>query len=66
MRPITRRTVLRSGAAVGALTMLGPIGARAANSPPQIAIVGKIRIPWFDNVEKGVLKAGQELGVNAT
>src|SRR5215207_4265588 len=66
MRPITRRTVLTSGAAVGALTVLGPLGARAANNPPQIGIVGKIRIPWFDNVEKGVLKAGQELGVDAT
>ena len=43
------------------MTVLGPIATRAANSPPQIAIVGKIRIPWFDNVEKGVLKAGQEL-----
>jgi simple sugar transport system substrate-binding protein len=66
MRQITRRTVLRSGAAVGALTVLGPLAARAANNPPRIGIVGKIRIPWFDNVEKGVLKAGQELGVDAT
>ena len=66
MRPITRRTVLKSGAAVGALTVLGPLGAMAANNPLQIGIVGKIRIPWFDNVEKGVLKAGKELGVNAT
>ena len=65
MRPITRRTVLKSAAA-GTLMVLGPLGARAANNPPQIGIVGKIRIPWFDNVEKGVLKAGQELGVDAT
>ena len=50
----------------GTLMVLGPLGARAANNPSQIGIVGKIRIPWFDNVEKGVLKAGQELGVNAT
>ena len=25
-----------------------------------------MKIPWFDNVEKGVLKAGQDLGVDAT
>ena len=65
MRPITRRTVLKTAAA-GSLMVLGPLGARAANNPPQIGIVGKIRIPWFDNVEKGVLKAGKELGVDAT
>ena len=65
MRPITRRTVLKTAAA-GTLMVLGPLGARAANNPPQIGIVGKIRIPWFDNVEKGVLKAGKELGVDAT
>ena len=66
MRPITRRTILKAGGAVGALTVIGSLGARAANNPPQIGIVGKIRIPWFDNVEKGVLKAGKELGVNVT
>ena len=66
MSQITRRTVLTAGAAIGALTVLGPLEVRAANNPPQIGIVGKIRIPWFDNVEKGVLKAGKELGVNAT
>ena len=38
----------------------------AANNPPQIGIVGKVKIPWFDNVEKGVLKAGQDLGVDAS
>ena len=66
MSQITRRTVFTAGAAIGALTVLGPLEVRAANNPPQIGIVGKIRIPWFDNVEKGVLKAGKELGVNAT
>ena len=65
MRSITRRTILKSAAA-GTLTMFSPIGARAANNPLKISIVGKIRIPWFDNVEKGVMKAGKELGVNAT
>ncbi len=30
-----------------------------------IGIVAKLRIPWFDNVEKGVDKAGAELGVKA-
>ena len=53
-------------AAVGVLTVLSPAGSQAANNPVQIGIVGKVRIPWFDNVEKGVLKAGKELGVDAT
>ena len=38
----------------------------AANDPPKIGIVGKVKIPWFDNVEKGVLQAGQDLGVDAS
>lgn len=65
MTRLSRRTVLKT-ASVGALTIMSPLVAKAANNPPKIAIVGKVRIPWFDNVEKGVLKAGQELGVDAT
>ena len=42
----------------------GP-SALAANDPPQIGVVGKVKIPWFDNVEKGVLQAGKDLGVDA-
>ena len=40
--------------------------APAAAEKPKIGIVGKVRIPWFDLVEKGVLKAGEDLGVDAT
>lgn len=66
MRPITRRTLIRSAVALGAASATGsPFRALAANTSPQIGIVAKIRIPWFDNVEKGVLKAGEELGVKA-
>lgn len=66
MRPIARRTLIRSAAAFGAASAMGSsFEVLAANDPPQIGIVAKIRIPWFDNVEKGVLKAGEELGVKA-
>ena len=44
----------------------GATRALAASNPPKIGIVGKVKIPWFDNVEKGVLKAGQDLGVDAS
>ena len=66
MTQLTRRTVIRSAAALGAFSALPSLRAVAANSPAQIGIVGKVRIPWFDNVEKGVLKAGKDLGVNAS
>ncbi|MGH6929058.1 MAG: substrate-binding domain-containing protein, partial [Dongiaceae bacterium] len=56
---------MKSAAALGAASTLTSISARAANDPLQIGIVAKIRIPWFDNVEKGVNKAAQDLGVNA-
>ncbi len=65
MTGMTRRTLLGAGAA---LSVLGPLGARrvrAANDPVQIGIVAKIRIPWFDNVEKGIERAAEELGVDA-
>lgn len=66
MNHITRRTFVRSAAAVGAVGALtSPLKALAANDPPQIGVVAKIRIPWFDNVEKGVEKAGSDLGVNS-
>lgn len=66
MSLITRRTIIRSAAAFGAASALtSPMRALAANNPPQIGVVAKIRIPWFDNVEKGVLQAADDLGVNA-
>ena len=66
MRDITRRTLVHGAAAIGAATVLAPAGAYAANDPPKIGIVGKVKIPWFDNVEKGVVKAGQDLSVDAS
>ena len=66
MTQVTRRTLIRSAAALGAFSALPSLSAVAQNTPAQIAIVGKVRIPWFDNVEKGVLQAGQDLGVDAT
>jgi simple sugar transport system substrate-binding protein len=57
---------MQGAAALGAVGTLGTFKALAANSPAQIGIVGKVKIPWVDNVEKGVLKAGQDLGVNAS
>jgi simple sugar transport system substrate-binding protein len=41
-------------------------GATPAGKKVKIGIVGKVRIPWFDLVEKGVTKAGQDLGVETT
>src|ERR1041384_2546697 len=65
MANITRRTLMKGAAAIGAASTLPFLRARAANSPLQIGLVAKIRIPWFDNVEKGVNKAAADLGVNA-
>jgi simple sugar transport system substrate-binding protein len=65
MTHITRRTLMKGAAALGAASTLTSLSAGAANNPLQIGIVAKIRIPWFDNVEKGVNKAAKDLGVNA-
>jgi simple sugar transport system substrate-binding protein len=40
-------------------------GHLAANNPVQIGVVGKVKIPWFDEVGRGVAQAGRELGVDA-
>lgn len=66
MRNISRRTLIKSAAAFGAATTFASVRALAANDPSQIGIVGKVKIPWFDNVAKGVETAGQDLGVDAT
>ena len=66
MGEISRRTLVKGAAAVGAASTLGAFEALAADGPPQIGVVGKVKIPWFDNVEKGVLQAGKDLGVEAT
>ncbi len=65
MTEMTRRTLVKGAAALGAASTLASFSVRAANNPLQIGIVAKIRIPWFDNVEKGVKKAAEDLGVNA-
>jgi simple sugar transport system substrate-binding protein len=62
---MTRRTVLQ-GTGLGAVAAFSGLPARAAGGKPQIGVVGKVKIPWFDNVAKGVAKAGQDLGVDAT
>jgi simple sugar transport system substrate-binding protein len=64
MRDMSRRTIMKGAAALGAASTLGSMPVLGAN-PTQIGVVAKIRIPWFDNVEKGVKKAGQDLGVKA-
>ena len=66
MRRISRRTLIKSGVGLGAVAALASTRALAANNPPEIGVVGKVKIPWFDNVAKGVEKAGKDLGVNAS
>jgi len=66
MRQISRRALLQGAAAISIAQPLAATRILAANNPPKIGIVGKVKIPWFDNVEKGVVKAGQELGVDAS
>ena len=56
MREISRRTFVQGAAALAVASTLAPASALAANDPAKIGIVGKVKIPWFDNVEKGVLK----------
>jgi simple sugar transport system substrate-binding protein len=66
MRDVSRRTLIKVGTAFATAAAFAPTALRAANSPLQIGVVGKVKIPWFDNVEKGVLKAGKDLGVSVT
>src|SRR5262245_21224180 len=66
MRTTSRRTLLKGAAGLAAASALLPRPLLAANNPLQIGVVGKVMIPWFDNVAKGVEKAGTDLGVNAT
>lgn len=56
MKIITRRTAISAAVGLGAAGVLSASPVIAAHSPPQIAIVAKLRIPWFDNVEKGISK----------
>jgi simple sugar transport system substrate-binding protein len=66
MRETSRRRLIQGAAAIGATSVLLPGGVFAANTPAQIGVVGKVKIPWFDNVAKGVEKAGSDLGVSAS
>ena len=67
MTNLTRRTVLKGAAAFGALSVFGAANSSIvwAQDKIDIGVVAKLRIPWFDNVEKGVVAAGKELGINA-
>ncbi|WP_432816707.1 substrate-binding domain-containing protein [Sulfitobacter sp. JB4-11] len=65
---ITRRGTIRAALSLGALATLYSTTATSALADAhqtEIGVVAKVRIPWFDNVEKGVVKAGEELGIKA-
>ena len=66
MGRVTRRSMMKGAGALGALSILPSPIARAANNPVQVGVVGKVKIPWFDNVAKGVTQTGKELGVDAS
>ena len=66
MASMTRRTAFKGAAAFGLAVSVSGLSAHAAGGKPQVGVVGKVKIPWFDNVAKGVSKAGQDLGVEAT
>lgn len=66
MRDVSRRTLIKTAVAFGAAATLTSVKALAANDPVQVGIVGKVKIPWFDNVAKGVTQAGKDLGIDAT
>lgn len=68
MMKFKRRGLIRSALTLGAICVLWtavPAPVSAQSDETEIAVVAKVRIPWFDNVEKGVVKAGDELGVKA-
>lgn len=60
-----RQTLKIMGAAALAGAVQFPMAARAAD--PEMVVVVKIAgIPWFNALEQGVLRAGKDLGVNAS
>lgn len=68
MPKISRRALMGRSLALGGTAAFAgsvPSSLWAQSGDTDIGVVAKIRIPWFDNVEKGVEKAGEELGVNA-
>jgi hypothetical protein len=50
---------MKGAGALGALSILPSPIVLAANSPLQIGVVGKVKIPWFDDVAKEVVQAGK-------
>jgi simple sugar transport system substrate-binding protein len=66
MQGYSRRTIIKAALALGGTSALSStIGTAFAQEAPEIGIVAKIRIPWFDNVEKGIVQAANEFGLNA-
>jgi simple sugar transport system substrate-binding protein len=65
---ISRRALVQSAAAFGVAGAFGALTSLSAvaQGTTQIGIIAKIRIPWFDNVEKGIQKAAKELNIKAT
>ncbi len=66
---INRRETLALAAAAGAFLGTGVAGSRfgsalAAEQYKMVAIP-KLRAPWFNEFERGLLKAGKDFGVNA-
>ena len=47
------------------ITMMSGAAFAEASKPYEIAVVVKIALAWFDDMEIGIKEAGEELGVNA-
>jgi simple sugar transport system substrate-binding protein len=66
---IRRRETLALAGAAGALFGMAAAGSRfgAVSAAEQYKMVAipKLRAPWFNEFEKGLLKAGKDFGVNA-
>jgi len=68
MTKFSRRGLLRGAVTLGAVAALysgTSVPALADSHATKIGVVAKVRIPWFDNVEKGVVNAGEELGIES-
>src|SRR5437764_14630600 len=66
MKSLNRRTALSLLGGTAVLPLAGGVGRAIAQKKVQIATVVKIGgIPWFNAMEAGIKKAGQELGVDA-
>src|SRR5215212_11667205 len=64
---MNRRELLSMVGAVAAAGLLGLPGSTLAQSQKEMVAVVKIAgIPWFNAVEKGIRKGGQDFGMNAS